>query len=209
MSASATIDVSTAVLSSISSLAVPASRLMLLMRMRNVALGHYSDGSSFDITDLVSWSSSDAAVIEVSGPEMTARREGTSQIVGTYGGAEQRFFVEVRAGVLDRIEIVPNPVAVTPGATADVHATGFYADGSSYDLTWFAGWTTADPNMAWATSTFSLPTRLMGVTGGTTDLRASWVGRTGSAVVNVSAARAARALMPSFGDGHRGARGSK
>jgi hypothetical protein len=186
MSANAAIDVSAAGLQSIGFLAIPGGRLMLNMDMLIVAYGSYSDGVSREITDFITWTSSDSNVIQVGGPRIFARREGQAQVTGTYAGVQTSFFVEVLAGALESIVIQPSPAAVTRGASVWLHATGNYADGTTYPLTWFGGWTTEDPNVAWVETPPASPARLWGVNVGTTNVRITWAGISASGVVNVT-----------------------
>ena len=151
-----------------------------------VSHGSYSDGSTFEITDLVSWSSEDPSIVEAGGSGIIARGEGFTEIVGTCAGIQRRLPLEVRAGELRTIAITPNPASVVRGSTANLTATGTDADGTTYDLTWFAGWGTVDPSVAWISSSMGSPAKLWGVNAGTTGVSAAWAGVGGSSVVNVT-----------------------
>jgi hypothetical protein len=192
MSAAAAIDVTAAVLQRIETIPPPNGLLMLLMEMQMVSSGRYSDGSSFEITNLVTWSSRDPSVIEASGQRIVARGEGSTEIMGTYAGIEGTLLLEVRGGALDRIVISPNPAsAVARGAAAFIYATGYYADGTFYNLSWFAGWSTLDPTVAWIeSSAWQGPSAaLRGVKVGTTSAGVAWAGVAASSTVIVTSTR--------------------
>ena len=186
MSATAAIDVSAAVLQSFAILYPPGGRLMLSMEMLLASHGSYSDGSMPEITDFITWISSDPSVLEVSGQRIFARREGQAHVTGTYAGVQGILFVGVFAGALESIEIRPSPAVVARGASASFYATGNYTGGTTYDLTWFGGWNTVDDNVAWVQSVPASPARLWGVNVGTTNVSVAWAGIAASSVVNVT-----------------------
>ena len=188
--ASAAIDVSTAVLQSIGVLNPPAGRLMMFMDLPMEASGTYSDGSSFDITAQTTWTSSDSAIIEVSGRTITGVGEGYANVDALAGGVSQRLSLEVRAGELGSIAISPSPASVVRGASIAFSATGTYTGGSTYELTWFLPWNTVDPNVAFiADPERGGPPKLTGVNAGTTNVTASWAGVGASSVVDVTTMR--------------------
>jgi uncharacterized protein YjdB len=186
ISATAAIDVSSAVLQSMVILRPPNGRLMLTMDLVMLTQGRYSDGSTHDITHLVTWTSADPSIIEARGQTIFARGEGTTEIVGTCAGVQGSQFIEVRAGVLDTITISPAPISVAPGASVALYATGTYTDNTTYDLSWLGGWNMLDTSVAWIESSPSLPSRLWGANVGTTEVSVAWAGVYASGIVNVT-----------------------
>jgi hypothetical protein len=187
MGASSAIVVSAANLVSLAVLNPPSSRLMVFIAMPMAAMGTYSDGRSFDVTDQTTWSSSDSSIIEVSGNVITGIEEGFANIDAHVGSITQSLLLEVRAGELENIAIQPNPGSIVRGSSVAFYATGTYTGGSTYDLTWFLPWNTVDPSVAFIVDPgVGSPPRLTGVTAGSTSVTASWAGIGASSVVDVT-----------------------
>jgi len=89
---------------------------------------------------------------------------------------------------LDRIVISPSPASVARGAAAFIYATGFYADGTFWNLSLIAGWSTLDPSVAWIENSPSMgpSAALWGVNVGTTSVGVVWAGVAASGTVNVT-----------------------
>ena len=189
IAATAAIDVSTATLQSLAVLYPPSGRLMMFLTLPMSAFGHYSDQQVFDLTDQTTWTTTDSSIVEVSGRHITGVGEGTTLVRAHAGGFMGQVGVEVRAGVLSSIAVAPNPASVVRGASIPFYATGTYADGSTYDLTWFLPWNTVDPSVAWIDNPTEAAPKLTGVNAGTTDVTAYWAGVGGSSVVTVTSMR--------------------
>jgi hypothetical protein len=175
---------------SIGMLYPPAGRLMIFMDLPMVAKGNYSDGSSFDLTEQTTWTSSDSSLIEISGRTITGVGEGVATVSAFAGGISQHLLIEVRAGELASIAIQPSPASVVRGSSMFFYATGTYTGGSTYELTWFLPWNTVDPNVAFIVDPGEgSPPKLTGVNAGTTNVTASWAGVGASSVVDVTAMR--------------------
>src|SRR5262249_36316544 len=104
------------------------------------ATGHYSDGSTADITNSVAWNSSDPtkAPIDVNGRALGIAA-GTTDITATQGSVTSTpaAMLTVTAPVvtLQSITVTPSPASVTVGGHVQFTATGHYSDGSTANLT--------------------------------------------------------------------------
>jgi trimeric autotransporter adhesin len=113
------------------------------------ATATFSDGTSQDVTDVVSWSSqsSSIATITVSGL-VTAKNLGTTNIVATFESASDSTSLTVNASDLKSISIEPANGSIAPGTTVSFTATGTFDNGSTLDLTGQVTWSTSDASIA-------------------------------------------------------------
>ncbi|MFO1055093.1 MAG: Ig-like domain-containing protein [Planctomycetota bacterium] len=144
-----TLTVSTAVLVSVS-VTPPLPHVALGYTQQFTATGTFSDNTTADLTDIVTWSSTNASVASVSN---TAGSEGlaTSLAVGftdvtateplsnIAGGT--RFTVD--AAALLSIEVTPTAPSVALGYTQQFTATGTFSDNTTQDLTTTVTWSSS------------------------------------------------------------------
>jgi uncharacterized protein YjdB len=113
------------------------------------ATGTYSDGSTQNLTDAVSWSSSSTSVATITaGGLATGAGVGTATITATDGSITTSATVTVGQPVLVSIAVTPPNASFALGTTQQLTATGTYSDGSTLVLTTSATWTTADTTIA-------------------------------------------------------------
>lgn len=116
------------------------------------ATGIFSDGTSQNVTNTVSWSSSDAGVTEISDVSgskgfAVCREIGTTTIsafdpVTKVNGSTD---LNVTTAVLESIQVTPSSISIPAGVQQQFTATGLYSDSSTLDLTSAVVWT-ATPN---------------------------------------------------------------
>ena len=106
------------------------------------AVGHYSDGSSFLITDLVTWTSSSPTIASINSTGLaTALREGSTSITATYGiRTSNTATLAVTPATLSSISIIPSTVSMPAGFTQQYTAIGYYSNGTSFDVTTQVMW---------------------------------------------------------------------
>jgi len=145
------------------------------------ATGHYSDGSSQDLTATAVWESSLPSVATVtSDGVVTTVGAGTASISATVGSVVGSADINVK--VLSSISLSPpGTTIVHKGAVLVYTATGLYADGSNQDLTATAVWESTLTSVATVTSAGNVTT----VGAGTTTINATVDGIVGSAKINV------------------------
>jgi len=101
------------------------------------ALGHYSDGSSSDLSSQVVWQSSDEAFVGVSGQGFVSAKAVTTapvQITASLSGVLAFTTLEVTAATLQSIDLAPLNLSLATGTERAMVATGLYSDGSRRDL---------------------------------------------------------------------------
>jgi uncharacterized protein YjdB len=118
------------------------------------ATGSYSDGSSRDLTALVTWSSSSTAVatIDTNGL-VTAVAAGSSNVSAALGSVSQSTTVTVTAPTITSISVTPVGLTLGIGINQQYTATATYSDGSSQDLASGVTWSSSSTSVATASNT--------------------------------------------------------
>lgn len=113
------------------------------------ATGHYSDGSSQDITANAGWSSQNPSVATISGGGLaTAKSAGSSVITATSGTISTSMTLTVATASLKSIAVTPANASVVKNATQQFTATGTFSDGSTQNLTSSVTWSSGTPAVA-------------------------------------------------------------
>jgi len=147
------------------------------------ATGHYSDGSTQDLTAVATWTSSGTAVATMSGAVATGVGEGTSTIAAEYGGQSDQATLTVTPAVVQSVTLSPPSATIAKGLTRTFTATAHWSDATTSDVTATAIWTMVDPTVATANGNVVTADAV-----GSTQVQAIVQGVTGSADVTVTAA---------------------
>ncbi|HEY1906729.1 MAG TPA: Ig-like domain-containing protein [Myxococcaceae bacterium] len=188
----ATLTVTPATLASIS-VTPTTPRRPLPLTLAFTATGVFTDHTTQDLTTQVTWASSSTAAATISnaaGSQGLASTvaAGTTTISATKGSATGSTLLTVTSGTLQSIAVTPADPSLAKGTTRQLTATGTYSDASTVDLTDFVTWESKDEtvaNLSNADGTRGLAT---GVDIGSTDVSATFGGKTGSTTVTVTAA---------------------
>lgn len=151
--------VTTATLSSVS-LTATAFTATIGSPLQITAMGTYSDGSQFNITNFVTWSSSNPTVATVSNAVgsqglVTPLSSGTTTITATSstGAIVGSVTVTVISGTLQTITITPNNPTIALNSTQQFTAIGNYSDGSHINITNSVTWVSATTSVATVSNT--------------------------------------------------------
>ena len=122
------------------------------------ATGHYSDLSTANLTDTVTWStssSSTATVSNTSGSQglATAVGTGAATITATDGLILGTALMTVTPATLLSITVSPTAASVAAGETQQFTATGHYSDLSTANLTDTVTWSTSSSSTATVSNT--------------------------------------------------------
>jgi uncharacterized protein YjdB len=144
VSASASLTVNPAALVSIA-ISPQSPTISLGATQQFTATGTYTDGSTQDVTSIVSWSSSLSTVAIISNNAgsyglATSSGQGTSTITATSGAVSSSTTITVGTASLVSIALSPANAYVPVGGSDQFTATGTYTDGSTQDLTSTASW---------------------------------------------------------------------
>lgn len=184
ISGSTNLTVNAATLSSI--VVTPANPIIPVgVAEQFMAMGTYSDGTSYDLTTQVTWSSSNPGAIVSSGGLATAVSEGTTTVTASLGSISGGTTLTVSSATLTYISVfftTPQP-SIPVGFHRQLLAKGHYSDGTSYDVTMRATWSSSNSAVVTVNSS-GLAT---GVAVGIANLTAILGGISGGTTVTVTA----------------------
>jgi uncharacterized protein YjdB len=185
--------VSTVTLQSITVSPNPAS-VAAGLTQQFTATGHYSDGSTQNLTASVTWSSSDTAVATISnmagsnGLASGVAQGGPVTITATQNSISGTAQLTVTAPVLQSVTVSPTSASVPAGLTQQFSATGHYSDGSSGDITASATWSSSNTGIATISNTAGSQGLARGVApGGPVTITATLNSISGTAQLTVTA----------------------
>jgi uncharacterized protein YjdB len=117
------------------------------------ARAFYSGGSSSDVTQVVSWSSDNATIVDVvangnRGGFATMLSSGAATITASLNGQSDTSAVTVTAATLDRLVVSPPFNTIASGLSTAFKAIGIYSDNSTNNLTNSVNWQSADLSVA-------------------------------------------------------------
>jgi hypothetical protein len=187
---SVTLDVADAVLTSIQ-IAPANGSLPVGAGSQFQATGVFSDASTQDITDLVTWSSSDINVATISnafGSKGFAQSVagGIADITATHSGKTATTTLTVTTATLVSISVTPVGAMVPAGYALALQAIGTFSDGTSRDLNSQVLWTSSNTSVATISNSVGTEGRVTGVVPGTATLSATSQGVTGGTVLTVT-----------------------
>ena len=162
----------------------PANAALLLGTLQQfTATGTYSDHSSQDITDSVTWSSSDISVASIAGGGLaTALTLGSVTISATSGSVTGSTTANVQSAVLSSITVRPVKKKIAPFTSQQFQAIGTYTDGSTHNVTGQVSWTSSNT----AVATIGGSGRAKALTPGSTTITATLGSISGSSTLDVS-----------------------
>ncbi len=150
------------------------------------AIGTFADGSTENITNSVSWTSSPMSVATVSDTAGTSGLAsgiipGTATITALFAGEVGTASLTVTNAELTSITITPSDASIALGGSQQFTATGNFTDGSTENLTTQVSWTSSSVSVA------TIDARgLANAAGtGTTTITASMNGVTGTTALTV------------------------
>ncbi|AEG14452.1 Ig domain protein group 2 domain protein [Desulfofundulus kuznetsovii DSM 6115] len=158
----------------------------------------FSDGTTRDVTDGSSYQVGNSTIAVVSGSGLvTGLAPGNTSITVGYAGQTVTVPVTVNAPPADLtgVSVQPNPLVLYKGSSQRLKVTEQYSDGSSVDVTSYAGFQSSDPSVAKVDS-FGLVT---GVKEGTTAILVTYKGEVYLVSVTVEPVEVTRPGRP--GDG--------
>ena len=112
------------------------------------ALGTYADGTSLDVTNQATWSSSTSAASVDSTGLVTGSSAGASTITATIGSKTGSAIATVSTALLQTISLTPLTASIATGQTQSFIANGLFSDGSQTDITNGVSWSSAATNFA-------------------------------------------------------------
>jgi len=145
------------------------------------ATGHYSDSMTTDLSQSVTWNTSDASVATVSatGLATAVASSGTCTITATGQGMAATTQLAIKSLTLQTITVTPGTASTNKGLTHQFTASGLFSDGTetipSQDITTLVSWSSSTTAVATIGAHSGTAT---GVSAGTTNITAQWNGVT-------------------------------
>lgn len=147
------------------SISPAASSIPVNTSQQFTATGTYSDGTSRDLTALVTWASSanGIATIDINGMA-AGLAAGTANISATLGAVSNSTTLTVNAPAIASIAVTPVGLTLGIGIHQQYTATAIYTDGSSQDLSSAVTWSSSATSVATVDSTGLATTVAAGTT---------------------------------------------
>jgi hypothetical protein len=157
------------------------------------ATGVFTDGTTQDLTTTATWNSSTSTVATISNASGTeglahAAATGSSTISATVGAISGSTTLTVTAATLTAIQVTPSDPSIAKGTQLQLTATALYSDGSIQDVTTQAAWSSSVPGTATVSTASGSQGLATGVAAGTTSIKATFGGTSGSTTLTVTAA---------------------
>jgi len=154
------------------------------------AIGNYSDGSIQDISNQVSWQSSNESLCFISNNQTTSGKltgisEGNCQITARLQSASSTLLFKITDAVLESISISPGQILLAKGSEIQLSAMGTYSDQSTLDITNIVIWQTTSPEI-FINNTSPSKGKLTATVAGTFSLTASLNGTSESINITVT-----------------------
>ena len=146
------------------------------------AVGTFSDGSTQDLTKTVSWSTK-ASVASVQNNVATGTGIGSAVITAKLGTISGSTTLAVASPEQFSLAVTPATLQIAQQTSAQLTATGTFADGTTHDLTTAVTWSSSDASAA----TVGYQTGILaGLSAGTSTITATLGTVTSTAQVTVS-----------------------
>ena len=154
------------------------------------ALGFYNDGSKRNLTELVTWASSNTAVATIGATDGRAQGVGAGQatITATLGSVTANVTLNVTSATVKSMVVGPSSPTIALHTAQGFTAIGVFSDSSTQDITHDVTWTSGNTAVATVSNTAGSIGVATGVGFGTTTISAALEGVPGSVPLNVSSA---------------------
>ena len=143
------------------------------------AFGFFPNGFIQDMTNYVSWSSSQpthATISNNSGSQglATGVGVGPSGISASYGALTDSTLLTVTSATLTSISITPISSSIAKGTNKQFNATGIFSDGSKQDITSLVTWSSSNTTIASISNQLGQKGLALGNNTGTTTISAAF-----------------------------------
>jgi Bacterial Ig-like domain (group 2)/Abnormal spindle-like microcephaly-assoc'd, ASPM-SPD-2-Hydin len=153
------------------------------------ATGTYTDGSTLDLTDTVTWNTAKSAIATVSNQGLaTAVSVGSTSVSASLGSITGSTTLNVSPAALVSIAVTPVIPSIPLGNTQQFTATGTFTDGSTQDLTTTVQWSSDTLTVATISNTVGSQGLATSVGTGSATITATSGSVSGSTTFTVTAA---------------------
>lgn len=153
------------------------------------ATGVFSDNTTEDITESVTWTSANPATATVTNTGLvTAVQAGTTSVTATSGNLSAVAPVTVLPLRLTGLSVAPSSASLPKGAVQAFNATGTFNNNTTRDVTEEVTWTTTNTSVLAISNANGTRGQATAVNAGSSVVEATLDGISGSATVNVTPA---------------------
>lgn len=146
------------------------------------AMATYSNGSSKDISNLATWSSSNIIKASMINNVATGLANGNCTITAAFGGQSGTTNLTIGTPVLQSILVTPTNATIKVGQTQTFTAIAIYSNGSTLDISSTENWSSS--NQSIATMAGRVAT---GIAAGNSMITVAFDGQSGTAELTVNA----------------------
>jgi len=169
----------------------PTCRVGDLLQFQATAIS--SAGTASNVTGAATWSTSAPSIVQYLGSPGRFRciAKGTATVSASYGGKTGSTPVTVTDAVPVSIEIDPVGITLAVGSVQQYQAIALMSDGTSRNVTLDPGttWSSSAPSVASIGTAPANKGRATALAAGTTTIKATFAGLTGSTTLTVSSAK--------------------
>ena len=165
------------------------------------AIGTYNDGSTHDLTGVVTWSSDNTAVLTVvpTNGLGSGVAPGQANVTATLGSLAPSVPIVVTNATIVSIAVTPVAATLPTGGRGTMTAVGTFSDSSTQNLSSYAAWSSDNTPVVTVGTNSSNYGVVVGVSAGTANISASFsyagASATGSTALTVSTATLASITM--------------
>lgn len=165
------------------------------------AIGTYNDGSTHDLTSVVTWSSDNTSVLTIGSTNGLGSgvAPGQANVTATLGSLAPSVPVVVTNATIVSIAVTPVAASLPTGGRGTMTAVGTFSDSSTQNLSSYATWSSDNTPVATVGTNSSNYGVVVGVSAGTANISASFsfagASATGSTALTVTTATLASITM--------------
>ncbi len=152
------------------------------------AIGTFSDGSTRNITNQVTWSSSNPAAATIQNSTATGVSVGQSTIAATLGATSGTEILTVSNATIQSIAVTPSGRSIAAGTQEIMVATGVFSDSSQQDITNDVTWSSSNTAFAIISNTAGSQGVVTAVKTGSVTIKATLDAISGTAPLTVDSA---------------------
>jgi uncharacterized protein YjdB len=152
------------------------------------AVGTFSDGSTRNITNQVTWSSSNTAVATILNSTATGVSSGDSTIMATLNSVSDSVTLTVSNATIQSISVTPSNSSIAAGTQLAFTATGVFSDSSTQNITNNVTWSSSNTAFAKVSNTAGSNGIVTAVSTGSVTIKATFGSKSGSAPLTINSA---------------------
>ncbi len=153
------------------------------------ATGVFSDNTTQDITNTLTWTSANPGVATVTNTgSVTGVASGNTSVTASSGNVSATTTVRVEPILLTRLAVRPSSASIPKGSGQAFNATGTFSNNSTRDVTQEVTWTSTNVSVATISTANGTRGEATGVNAGSCVIEATLDGISASASVNVTVA---------------------